>query len=170
MPVPLRRADDAEHLGGLGRVHAGGRLVEQQQAGTQRERTRDLQAPAVGVGEAERRIAGARNETVAEQRQDLHGLGAQLRLLGLHRGRPHERQHELGDRTDQRPRRPHGAEPRVRADQQVVEHAQVAEHAAVLERAGEAERGKPLGGEAGDRLAARMRCCRNRETRARSRD
>ena len=77
MPVPLRPRMMLEHLGGLGRVHAGGRLVEQQQAGSQRERARDLQAPAVGVGEAERGIVGARNEALAEQRQDLHGLGAQ---------------------------------------------------------------------------------------------
>ena len=47
-------------------------------------------------------------------------------------------------------------EPRVRADQHVVEHAQVAEHAAVLERAREAERRELLGRKAGD-VATRRR-------------
>ena len=74
----LQGADDLEHLGGLGRVHAGGRLVEQQQARLERQRARDLEAAAVGVGEAEGRIVDARHQPLAEQREDLHRVGAQL--------------------------------------------------------------------------------------------
>ena len=52
--------------------------------------------------------------------------------------------------------RAHRRQARVRADQQIVEHAQVAEDATVLEGAGEAECGNSLRREAGDRRARRM--------------
>ena len=49
----LERADDALHLGRFGLVHAGGRLVEQQQARVQRQGAGDLDPAAVGVAESE---------------------------------------------------------------------------------------------------------------------
>ena len=88
------------------------------------------------------------SEPLAEQREDLHRLGAQRCFLGLDRARAHQRERKFGDRTDQRPLRAHRCEARVRADQHIVEHAQVAEHAAVLERAREAERRELLGRQA----------------------
>jgi hypothetical protein len=41
-PRAFSDRDQRLHLRGLGRVHAGGRLVEQQQARPQRERAGDL--------------------------------------------------------------------------------------------------------------------------------
>ena len=75
-------------------------------------------------------------------------------LLGLHRGAgaPARAQARRRRRCTGHAGAP--PQPRVRADQHVVEHAQVAEHAAVLEGAREAERGELLGRQAGD-VAAR---------------
>jgi hypothetical protein len=45
-------ADDLQHLGRLGRIHAGSRLVQQQQPRPQRQRARDLETPPVSLGQA----------------------------------------------------------------------------------------------------------------------
>ena len=82
---PFRRADDLQHFGGFGRIHAGGRLVEEQHARLERERARDLEAAAVRIGEREGRIVDARRQPLAEQREDLHRVGAQRCFLGLDR-------------------------------------------------------------------------------------
>ena len=79
-PARLERRDQRLHLRGLGRVHAGGRLVEQQQPRPQRERAGDLDAAAVGVGEAVGGMVEARRQPVAEQREDLARLGSERRL------------------------------------------------------------------------------------------
>ena len=148
--LALQAADDLQHFGGLGRVHAGGRLVEEEHTGFERERTRDLDAPAVGVGEREGRIVDARQQPLAEQREDFRRVGAQLLFLASHRAGADQRQRELGDRADYRQGRAHGGKARVRADQHIVEHREIAEYAAMLERAREAERREFLGRQAGD--------------------
>ena len=79
MPARLQRRDQRLHLGGLGRIHAGGRLVEQQQARPQRERAGDLDAAAIGVGEAVGGVVETRRQPVAEQGEDLARFGAQRR-------------------------------------------------------------------------------------------
>ena len=70
-PWPVEALDLVGQLQCLGRVHAGRRLVEQQQLRLRGERPRDLGAPPVGVGEAGGEVVGARQQPVAEQRQDL---------------------------------------------------------------------------------------------------
>ena len=62
----LEGRDQRLHLVGLGRVHAGGRLVEQQQLGPQRERAGDLEAPTIGVGKAVGGVIEARRQPIAE--------------------------------------------------------------------------------------------------------
>ena len=42
----------------FGRIHAGGRLVQQEKAGPRRQRTNDLQAPLIPVGKAATRQGG----------------------------------------------------------------------------------------------------------------
>ena len=49
--VVAQPADEARHLGGLGGVHARGRLVEQQQPRLRGERPRDLESTLVAVGQ-----------------------------------------------------------------------------------------------------------------------
>ncbi len=70
-PLAFSSRDQRLHLGGLGRVHAGGRLVEQQQPRPQRQRAGDLDPAAVGVGEAVGGLIEPRRQTVAEAREYL---------------------------------------------------------------------------------------------------
>ena len=85
-PFGLQLGDEALHLRGLGRVHAGGRLVEQQQARLQRQRAGDLDAAAVGVGEAVGRLVDPRQQPLAEARENGLHLLAQPFLLSLDAG------------------------------------------------------------------------------------
>jgi hypothetical protein len=57
----------------FGRIHAGGRLVEQQKFGIGGKRPCDLEAPAIGVGQVYCGVAGTRRETIAEECQQLLG-------------------------------------------------------------------------------------------------
>jgi hypothetical protein len=62
-------------------------------------------------------------------------------LLAPHGRRLHQRERQLRQRAQARHAahaRFHGAQPRVRADQHVVEHREVREHAAMLEGARQA--------------------------------
>ncbi|MCY1368043.1 hypothetical protein D9M69_550020 [compost metagenome] len=152
----LEAANDLQHLGRLALVHAGRGLVEQQQARPQRERACDLHAAAVGVREAVGRMVGARREAFAEERDDLARLVAQRFFLAPHRPWLHQRERQLGQCTETRHAahaRFHGAQPRVCADQHVVEHREVREHAPVLEGTRQAALCELLRGQAGDVVA-----------------
>ncbi len=63
----------------LGRIDAGGRLVEQQQARLQRERTGDLQQTLLAVGEVLREFVRALGD--AHELEQRHGLAAKRHLL-----------------------------------------------------------------------------------------
>ena len=151
-PFGLQLGDQPLHLRRLGRIHAGRRLVEQQQTRLQRQRARDLDAAAIGVGQAVGRLVDARQQPLAETRQDGPHLFAQSFLLGLYRSRSQQRQSQFQQRTDQRCRRPDGAQPRMRADQDVLHHAEIAEDTAKLERARDATGRQFLRRKTGDDL------------------
>ena len=82
--------DVAHQLAGLGRVHAGGRLVEEQEARLGRERAGDLEPPAVGVGQRDGGLVGPRQQPLAEERQQLHRLLSHPPLLGACGGQREE--------------------------------------------------------------------------------
>ncbi len=145
-PCRLELADDALHLRRLGLVHAGGRLVEQQQARPQRQRARDLDPAAVGVGQRIRGLVDPRQQPVAEQRAGsppprAFSAASSARTGG---GAKHRRR-QLPQRAEHRQPRARHAEPAVRAHQHVVAHAEVGEHPPVLERPrhARARRGAP---------------------------
>ena len=107
---------------------------------------------AIGVGQAVGGLVEPRHQPVAEQGEDARRL---------RRGAPPPRARTAAGRTSASASSASGpepgrvarrAEPRVGADQHVVEHAEIAEHAAVLEGAGEAERARAA------RRAARYVC------------
>ena len=162
--------DQPLHFAGLGRVHAGRRLVEQQQARLERQRTRDLDTAPVGVGQAVGRLIDAWQQTLAKPCQDRPHLFAQPLLFGLNRSGSQQRQSQLQQRPDQRRGRPDGTQPRMRADQDILHHAEVAEHATELERACDTAARQFLGRKAGDRRAHRDGPRHRRACRARSRD
>ena len=85
-------AADAQDVGhqllGLRRVHAGGRLVEEQQARARGERARDLEPPPVGVGQRGGGLRGARREAVAKEAEQLERLRSSPALLGARPGVP----------------------------------------------------------------------------------
>ena len=60
MPSPRMRSSRRFNSARLGRVHAGGGLVEREQLRLGRQRARDLETPLVAVGEARRRARAAR--------------------------------------------------------------------------------------------------------------
>ncbi len=104
-PARFQVADERLHLRGLGRVHAGGRLVEQQQARAQRQRAGDLDAAAVGVGEAVGGMVEARRQPVAEAGRGSRALRrAAPRSSRATRGRADQRQRKLGERPEHRQR------------------------------------------------------------------
>ena len=80
---PVEALDLLGELQGLGRVHPRGRLVEQQQLWIGCKRAGDLDPSAIGVGEARHDMVGARQEAVAEDRQDLDGAFLCRGLLAL---------------------------------------------------------------------------------------
>ena len=65
--------DQARHLGGLVGVHAGRRLVEEQELRLARERARDLEAPLVAVREVARQLLVAIRQ--ADERHELAARG-----------------------------------------------------------------------------------------------
>ncbi len=120
----LYAQDETRKILPLVAIEAGGRFVEHQQFRLKRERARKTDH----LLDAERQ-AGHRRMTVAfdldEFDDPLHGLAVADLLL------PHARQKKhLGERR--------GADARVPAGEQVVEHGHVAEQFAVLERARQA--------------------------------
>jgi hypothetical protein len=119
------------------------------------KRPRDFHAAAVGVREAVGRVVDARRQALAEERDDLARLFAQRLFLAAHGTGLHQRQRQLGQRPQPRNAghaRFHGAQPRVRADQHVVEHREVREHAPMLEGARQPALRELLGRQAGDVL------------------
>ena len=132
-------ADKTAQLGLLGRVHAGRRLVQQQDTRLEGQGARDLQAALVAVGEVARLLFGAVGQP--HQGQQFKSAGAAGLLLGR-RGR--QAQH-----TGQQ------ARPRVDVlgNHHVHERRQVAEQADILEGAGDALRRDLVGPSAEDVLA-----------------
>ena len=167
-PLGLQVGDEPLHLGGLGRVHAGGRLVEQQQARLERQRARDLDAAAVGVGQAVGRLVDARQQPLAEARQDLLHLLAQPLLFGLDRWRAATAPAPVPAAARSAAWPGFTARSRVCAPISTLSmHAEIAEHAAVLERARDASGRQLLRREAGDVAAPRSGPRRRRADRAR---
>ena len=75
-------ADEADELQRLLRVHPGGGLVEEQELGLRRERTRDLEAPLIAVREVACVVVVTAGEpAVVEQ---LGGALVRLPLFALH--------------------------------------------------------------------------------------
>src|SRR5215510_7377296 len=116
---------------GLHRVHAGDRLVEQQEPRPRGERDCDLEQALLPVGEGAPELVRARAE--ADELQDAPGLRLEPALLAGDRGQAEE------DR--ERPLR----RAQMKADQDVLEHATPAENARLLERAHKAELGDAVG-------------------------
>jgi hypothetical protein len=137
----LERRDERLHLPGFGRIHAGGRLVEQQHSRLQREGASDLQAAAIGVREAVGGMIKPRDEPVAKKAQDLARFGFERLFLAPHRLGTNERQRELSERADERPPRPHCTKPGVGAEKHIVLDAEIGEHPAMLKGARETARG-----------------------------
>jgi hypothetical protein len=63
---------------------------------------RDLDAAAIGVGQAIGRLIDARQETLAKPRQNASRLLAQLLLFGFDRGGSPQRQSQFEQWSDQR--------------------------------------------------------------------
>ena len=112
----VQALDLVGELQGLGRVHAGGRLVEQQQLRAAR-RARGRSRPAGGWRRTrlDTSMVGARQQPVAEQREDLEracsrAASSSRRVRGSRSTAPSGT----------------GAEARMHADQHVFEHGQVA--------------------------------------------
>ncbi len=149
-------ADALEQLSefhGLGRIHPGGRLVQCEQLRIGRERPRDLQAPLVAVGQAARRVVGARRDAdVVEQFQ----------RAALDRGLLRQRSPVAQDRADHARPRAH-----VPPDHHVLQRRQVGEQADVLEGARDAGGGDLVRLEAGDVRARRTETARRRVRRSR---
>ena len=112
------------HLAGLRRVHPGGRLVEQQQLGLTRERTRDLETPLVTIREvAGQLVVAATEPDVAEPAARRL---ADLLLFGRVAGQAERR-------VDQS-----RAHPGMLADHYILERGHVPKEADVLERPADA--------------------------------
>ena len=120
-------ADEVRHLGRLARIHAGHRLVEQQEPGARRERTRDLEPTLLAVRQVLGQLVAAIGQ--ADELERGERVRGDPPLLGPH---PH--------RAEQRPTQL-GARPAVAAHARVVERAHVAEEPDVLEGARHAEWG-----------------------------
>ena len=132
-------ADEVDQVGRFVRVHAGGRLVQQQQladcwpgrgrfpaaAGRHRAGSWRLRRPSLVMS------------TSSSRRMRL---GRGLRLLVPHGGRAHDDAEQPG------------VQPAVLADQHVFQRGHVGEQADVLERAGDAQRGDLVGRQPGDVL------------------
>ena len=139
------RGDQRLHFGGLGRIHAGGRLVKQQQARLEGERSGDFDAPAVRIQKTVGEVVEAGREPVAEQGDELARLGAQLPLFLPDAARPQEGERDLGQRSADPPVRADRPKTRVAADHHIVFDADIGEHAPMLECACEPASGDLLG-------------------------
>ncbi|CAM5688113.1 hypothetical protein SGLAM104S_03389 [Streptomyces glaucescens] len=86
--MPLSRIAEDQFLGGPGllRVHAGGRLVEEEQARLARQRPGDLQLALLTVGQVAGEVVGLGGET--GELQEFHGPFARLLLGLLEAGQP----------------------------------------------------------------------------------
>src|ERR1700726_2657494 len=78
---------------------------------------------------------------------------APIRKFSLTPRLPQQRQSQFEQRPDQRRRRLDGAQPRMRADQDILHHAEIAEDATELERTRDAVGRQLLRSKAGDGLA-----------------
>ena len=125
--VAAVRAQLLDQLGDLvrlGRVHPGGRLVEQEQPRVRRHRAGDLEAAAVRVRERVRRLVPAvAHQPLAEEAELLLGQRRDRLLLAPHPGRAQDRAH------DARLRVPVGGGHHVLLDRHVQEQPQRLERA-----------------------------------------
>ena len=139
-PELLVQVDDvARHVLLLFEVHAGHRLVEQDQLGLERHRARQLDALAQAVGQrAGDRLA---HRLQVEEVDDLLDLAAMRELLAPRAGEPIER---AGEEIV--------AQQVMAPDHDVVEHGHMVEQREVLEGAADAERGARVGLEPRDVL------------------
>ena len=127
----------------LGRVHPGGRLVQQQQLRPGGQRPGDLQPPSVGVGQRVGRLVPAvPGQPLAEERQHVLGQRPGFALLAAG---PRQPQYRL-------PR--HRPGPAVGGGHHVLQHGHVHEQPQRLERARDPEPGDDVRRPARDRL-----CC-----------
>ncbi len=127
-PLAAQLPMSCGQLAGLLRVHAGGRLVEQHQAGLGGHGPSDLEPAAVGVREHERRLVEAiADEPGAEETEHLLGPCSRIACSSFREG--------LG--LEERPEHALlGAA--VLGDHHVLEDGQVGEQPDVLEGAGDA--------------------------------
>ena len=74
--IAAKLDQQVRELMALGRVHARGRLVEQQQVGARSKRAGDVEPAAIGVGEAVGRAVAARPKPIAKEPHGLFGARA----------------------------------------------------------------------------------------------
>ena len=134
MPSARISVEQLHEACGLDRVHAGHRLVEQQELRPRRQRHRHLQQPQLAVGQRGGDLGRSRLQP--DEAQDLDHLARQLFLLARHGRQP--------EQDGERPLP--GAQ--VQADGHVVVHGLAGEHAGLLERAHHAECRNGMGLEA----------------------
>ena len=120
-------ADAVDQVLPLGRVHAGGRLVEQQQSRLGGQGAGDLHQPLLPVGQAGGRRV--RRAVQADEPQRVHGAQPGGLLLAALPGQAEAAGDEPGLLVP------------VAADEDVLEHVHVLEDAQVLEGAGHAQAG-----------------------------
>ena len=133
--------DVAGHVLLLFEVHAGHRLVEQDQLRLQRHGARQFDALAQAVGEGAGGSLAHRLQV--EEVDDLFDLAAMFEFFAPRAGQPIQR---AGQEIV--------LQQMVAADHDVVEHAHVVEQRQVLKGAPDAERGSGVGIEVGDIPAA----------------
>ena len=135
--------DVARHVLLFLEVHAGHRLVEQDQLRLQRHGAREFDALAQAVGQG----AGGRlaHRLQVEEVDDLLDLAAMLELLAPRAGQPVQRSRDEVVLQEVMP-----------PDHDVVEHAHMMKQREILEGAADAERGAGVGVERGD-IACRDR-------------
>ena len=139
---------------GLGRVHAGRRLVEREQLRLGRERARDLEPALVAVGEMlGERVGALRDADVLEQLVARFSIAFSSARVFASR---EDRAEHVGVRAH------------VAADHHVLERRQVREQADVLERARDAARGDLVRLQAGERQAVEHELAAVRPRRCRS--
>ena len=125
-PSAARDLISADSFAGLDVVHAGGRLVEDQQRGLGRQRPGDLEPALVAVGQ--RRRPGAGRVGQPHPAQAPGGLLERRLLVAAGRGQP------------QQPAQERGPADQVAADQHVLQRRQAVEQLGVLEGAAHARR------------------------------
>src|ERR671929_240097 len=97
MPRPITR--------GVGRPEIGS---SSNKTSPERERPRDFEAPSVGVGEAVGGPVEPRQQPVAEEPEDVAGLGPQRLFFGPDRTRSREREGQFAERAEEGRARAHG--------------------------------------------------------------